>query len=104
MIETLYKMSRVNKRTVEKIILDENLHYIHVILNKDEGLPEHYSNSNIYMTVLMGELAIGLNEQEMHEYGSGNILKIPKDTKMNIKNLSMDILEFIIVKAPAPER
>jgi quercetin dioxygenase-like cupin family protein len=75
-----------NQKTVEKVIFDENVHYLHMIFGKDEGLSEHFSNSNIYITVLRGILSIGLNNQEINEYPKGTLLKIPVDTKMNVKN------------------
>ena len=55
------------------------------------------------MTVLRGKLSIGLNEQEISKYTAGKILKIPVNTKMNVKNLDDDILELIVVKVPAPK-
>lgn len=102
MVEQKFKMTLGDKKLVEKIIQDENLHYFHMIFNKDEDLPEHYSNSVVYMTVIRGKLSIQLDDQEIHEYEAGNILKIPFKTKMNIKNLHEDTLELIIIKAPAP--
>ena len=50
MIEQVYKISTGNDKAVEMVIYDENLHYLHMVFNKDEGLPEHFSNSNVYMT------------------------------------------------------
>jgi len=102
MIEKLYKFSTKDEKAVEKIIMDENINYIHMVFNKNEGLPQHYSNSNVYMTVLRGVLSIGLNDQEIHEYRKGDILQIPFNTKMNVNNLNDDVLELIVVKAPAP--
>jgi quercetin dioxygenase-like cupin family protein len=32
-----------------------------------EGAPEHYSNGNVYMTVLRGVLSIKLGEQEARD-------------------------------------
>lgn len=103
MIETVFEMTREKSKTVNKIILDENLHYIHMVFNKDEGLPEHLSNSNVYMTVVKGTLSIQLNDQEDHEYPESSILKIPIKTKMNVRNKYNDILELIVVKSPAPK-
>ncbi len=103
MIETVFTFSRTDEKAIEKVLFDENIHYIHLVLGKGDGLPEHNSNSNVYMTVLRGTLSIGLGDQEMHEYGAGTLLKIPFDTKMNVKNLHPDVLEIIIVKAPAPK-
>ena len=103
MVEQIFKLSRGNEKAVEKVIFDDNLHYLHMVFNKTEGLPEHFSNSNVYMTVIRGILSIGLNDQEIHEYEAGTLLKIPFQTKMNVKNLHEETLELIIVKAPAPK-
>ena len=40
MVEQIYKLTQ-EKKTIEKIIMDENIHYMHMILNKGECLPEH---------------------------------------------------------------
>ena len=104
MIEQVFKIASGNSKIVEKVIQDENVHYIHMIFNKNEGLPEHFSNSNVYMTIVRGKLSIGLDGQEIHEYTSGTLLKIPFHTKMNVKNLHTDTLELIVIKAPAPEK
>ena len=103
MVEQVFKLSRGNEKAIEKVIFDENVHYLHMVFNKNEGLLEHFSNSNVYMTVVRGILSIGLNEQDIHEYESGTLLKIPFQTKMNVKNLNDVTLELIIVKAPAPK-
>ncbi|MET0016918.1 cupin domain-containing protein [Oscillibacter sp.] len=102
MIEKVFKLSQTNEKAIEKVIFDENLHYLHMVFNKDEDLPEHLSNSNVYMTVIRGKLSIGLDEQEIHEYGAGSLLKIPFQTKMNVRNVHDETLELIVVKAPAP--
>lgn len=102
MIEQTFQMAQGNGHTIEKVIADENVHFNHMILGKDGGLPEHFSNSTVYMTVVRGLLSIGLGEQENHEYSAGTVLKIPKGIQMNVKNLHEDTLELIVVKAPAP--
>lgn len=102
MIEKIYKLTFGNDRLIEKVIQDENLHYIHMIFNQDEGLPEHFANSTVYMTVLRGTLSIGLDEQDINRYEASTVLKIPFKTKMNVKNLDSDTLELIVIKAPAP--
>lgn len=73
-----------------------------MVFCKEEGLPEHFSNSNVYMTVIRGRLSIGLDDQEVHEYEAGTLLKIPFKAKMNVKNMHPETLELIVVKAPAP--
>ena len=55
------------------------------------------------MTVLRGALSLQLEDQEPHRYESGTLLKIPYHTKMNVKNMDLETLELIVVKAPAPK-
>lgn len=103
MIEQVFKIAEGNNKVVEKVIQDENVHYMHMIFNKNEGAPEHFSNANVYMTVVRGKLSITLGEQDTHEYPAGSVLKIPMGIKMNIRNLNDETLELIVVKAPAPK-
>lgn len=102
MIETAFRLGDVTEKRVERVVMDENLHYLHMVFPKDNGLPEHMSNSNVYMTVVRGTLSIGLNDQPVTAYEAGTLLKIPVDTKMNVGNRHDDMLELIVVKAPAP--
>lgn len=103
MIEQVFTLARGNQKAVEKVLMDENIHYIHMIFNKGEGMPEHFANAKyVYMTVLRGVLSLGLDDQGIHEYPAGTMLKIPFHTKMNVRNLHDDTLELIVVKAPAP--
>lgn len=103
MIEKVKKYYTGDEKKVEKIIMDENINYIHMVFNKGEGLPEHFANSNVYMTVLRGKLSIKLNDQDFHLYKKGDILQIPYDTKMNVRNKNEEVLEILVVKAPAPK-
>ena len=103
MIEQIFALSRGDEKAVEKVVFDENVHYLHMVFNKSEGLPEHFSNSNVYMTVVRGKLSIGLDEQDVHEYEAGTLLIIPFQTKMNVGNKHDETLELIVVKAPAPK-
>ena len=103
MVEQIFALSRGDEKAVEKVVFDENVHYLHMVFNKGEGLPEHFSNSNVYMTVVRGMLSIGLDEQDVHEYEAGTLLKIPFQTKMNVGNKHSETLELIVVKAPAPK-
>jgi quercetin dioxygenase-like cupin family protein len=103
MVEQAYQLATANGKSVRKVILDENLHYIHMVFPQGEGLPEHFSNSNVYMTVVRGKLSIGLDDQDVHDYPAGTVLKIPYKAKMNVRNLDGEMLELIVIKAPAPK-
>lgn len=103
MIEQIFNYSTKDEKIVEKLIMDEHVNYVHMVFNKDQGLPEHFSNSNVYMTVLRGHLSIKLDDQDTHVYDKGTVLKIPNKTKMNVANKNEEVLELIVVKAPAPD-
>jgi mannose-6-phosphate isomerase-like protein (cupin superfamily) len=55
------------------------------------------------MTILRGKLSIALDDQEVHVYPGGTLLKIPYKTKMNVQNLHDEMLELLVIKAPAPK-
>lgn len=103
MLETIHEYSTGDEKVVEKLIMDDNVNYIHMVFNKDQGLPEHFSNSNVYMNVIRGRLSLKLDEQEYHEYEKGTLLQISINIKMNVRNMHDETLELIVVKAPAPK-
>jgi len=103
LVEQVFRLAIGDVTAVNRLILDENVHYIHMQFEQGKGLPEHHANSNVYMTVVRGTLSIGLDEQETHAYAAGHVLKIPVRTKMRVQNLHPATLELIVVKAPAPQ-
>ena len=52
MVEEAFQLSRGDEKAIERVVQDENIHYLHMVFRQNEGLPEHYSNSNVYMTIL----------------------------------------------------
>lgn len=103
MTEKVFNYNDTNERLIEKIIDNDNVVLNHMILPKNTGLPEHYSNSNVYMIIVRGTMSISLNDSPPQEYSKGTILNIPFKTKMNVNNFNDEILEFFVVKAPNPK-
>ena len=102
MIEKKYEFKVSEEKVIEKIVDDDNLVINHMVFTKNSGLPEHYSNSNVYLIITKGRMTIILNDGEPTVYEKGSIVNVPFKTKMNIRNLSDEILEFFVVKAPNP--
>lgn len=100
MIEKIFKMSTEDKTVVEKLILEDDLNYIHMVFEKGKGLPLHYSNAVVNMTVIRGRLSITLGEQKTKIYEKGTLLRVPYDVKMNVRNEEDEVLELIVIKAP----
>ena len=102
LVEKVFQNTQTDVKTIEKVIIDDHVHYLHLVFPKGEGLPIHQSNANMYMTVIRGTLSIGLNKSEIRPYTKGAVLNIPCNTTMNVKNNFDEILELIIVKTPVP--
>jgi quercetin dioxygenase-like cupin family protein len=104
MIEQTFQLKdrNSNARIITPIIQDENIHYMQMVCPVGTGLPVHFTNSMVYMTVNKGTLSISLSDGEFVEYASGTILKIPFMIKMDARNGGTDLLELLVVKAPAP--
>lgn len=92
-----------DERIIEKLVDDDNVVINHMLLIKNTGMPEHYSNSNVYTIIVRGQMTIKLNDNEPKVYSKGSILNIPFNTKMKINNYSDELLEFFVVKAPNPK-
>lgn len=103
MIEKNYKYLLTNEKVIEKIVDDDNIHLNHMVLVKGTGLPQHYSNSNVYMVIVRGIMTTKFNDGETTEYTVGDILNIPYNTKMNVDNFHEEVLEFFVFKTPNPK-
>ncbi len=102
MLEKLYKFTVSDNKTIEKIVDVKHVAINHMILNKDDRLPLHHTNSDVHMIVARGEISMKLNEQQMHSYKAGSIIEIPYGTKMDAFNNGTDIVELFVVKSPSP--
>jgi hypothetical protein len=103
MKEKIYNFTTTDTKTIEKLINDDHLVINHMIFPKGTGLPEHYSNSNVYMIIIRGIITLTLNDQAPHQYSRGQIINIPYKVKMNANNFNDDVLELFVVKSPNPK-
>lgn len=98
MVEQVFQMTFGDEKKIERLIMDENINYVHAIFTPGEEVAPHFSDAQIYMTILRGNITLGLDELPANVYGPYTVLKIPKGTKMDLRNLHADPLELIIVK------
>jgi quercetin dioxygenase-like cupin family protein len=101
-IEKTYSFARSESKVIERIVEDENAAINHMVLCRYDALPEHNANSNVYMIIVRGSMALRLDDQATQEYAAGTIINIPYRTKMLVANENSDILEFFVVKSPSP--
>lgn len=101
-MEKLYNFKNSEEKLIEKILDDDVVMINHMILNQEEALPEHDSNSNVYMMVIQGKVTLQLSETPAKEYKQGSIINIPAEVKMNVSNKQKEQLEIFVIKAPSP--
>ncbi|MDL2248399.1 cupin domain-containing protein [Tyzzerella sp. OttesenSCG-928-J15] len=101
-MEKVYSFKQSEDKLIEKILDDDVVMINHMILNQGEALPQHDSNSNVYMIIVHGTVTAQLGENLAKRYEQGNILNIPGRIKMNISNGDAEQAEFFVVKAPSP--
>ena len=99
----LYHFKSTASKLIEQIVNAEEVQINHIILPAGEKVPEHHSNSNVYLIIVQGTMTITL-EGEPRRYTHGHIIFIPYHTRMLIENQDGEILEFFVVKAPHPEK
>ncbi len=104
MIEKKYSYTMTETKKIERVISDDNVDINHMVLPEGEALPEHFSNSNVYLVIIRGRLTIRLNDQAEATYNKGEIINVPYKIKMFIHNKYTEILEFFVVKAPSPRQ
>lgn len=99
----IYHFSSQEEKLIERIVDQKEVQINHIILPGGDKVPEHYSNSNVYLIVIRGRMSLTL-KGEKGEYAGGNIIQIPYQTRMLIENQGKETLEFFVVKAPHPEQ
>lgn len=103
MIETKFTFTRPETKVIERIIDEEAVAIMHMVLPQGDRLPEHDANANVKMIVAQGTITLQLDEQEAHDYPAGSILAIPIRTHMNVTNTHEETVELFVVKAPGPK-
>lgn len=102
-VEKKFPFTLTNNKHIERILEDDNVAINHMVLPKGEGLPKHYSDSNVYMIVTRGQITLELNDKKANSHPAGSILNIPYKTKMNVYNTQDGVTELFVVKAPSPK-
>lgn len=103
MIEQVYHYTKTENRCIEKLIDDDVAAINHVVLPCLDSVPEHETNSNVYLIIQSGVMSAVFNDQVAKAYPAGTILFVPYKTHMKISNQTQgDVLEFFILKTPSP--
>jgi len=102
MVEKLYPYSLTDEKTVEIFLNDDNCTIGHVILKPGDSLPEHSTDSNVYLLIVRGELTLSMKHAEKKTFGRGAVVNVPFGTLMGMSNSSAEVMELFAFKSPNP--
>lgn len=102
MIEKSYPYATDDLKHIEKIIDDDPVMINHMVLPYGEFIPDHRANSYVHMIVVRGVLTLELEDQQPHTYCKGNVVHIPYNTYMRVRNDHQEVCEFFVIKSPNP--
>lgn len=85
------------------VLIDEPYLLINqVCLEPGQTVPVHWANSNVTLQVIFGEGTFAVGKETI-KMGPGNLLRVPLDTPMSIRNGSPERLAFLVIKTPHPD-
>lgn len=73
-----------------------------VCLEAGQNVPEHQANSNVTLQVISGEGTFSIGKDRV-KAGPGNLLRVPLNSPMSIRNESPERLVFLVIKTPHPD-
>jgi quercetin dioxygenase-like cupin family protein len=89
------------ERGFANLIDEKYLQMNQVCLEPGQQVPHHNANSNVTLMVVHGEGAFHVGN-EVVRMGPGNLLRVPFQSPMSIKNESTGRLAFLVIKTPHP--
>ncbi len=93
-----YELYQGNEYKLEKLVMEEKRQYIHMVIPKGDSLPIHYTNADLFMTVIKGVLSISLDKKRVEEIKAGTMIQIPFGVEMDVSNKHDETLKLIVVK------
>ncbi|MDA8126590.1 MAG: cupin domain-containing protein [Deltaproteobacteria bacterium] len=73
-----------------------------VCLEPGQSVPEHRANSHVTLQVVFGEGTFTVAGESI-QMGPGNLLRVPLDSPMSIRNESAGRMAFLVIKTPHPD-
>ncbi|MBD3286763.1 hypothetical protein GF359_09115 [candidate division WOR-3 bacterium] len=106
MIERIFTFSTqdTSRRLIEDIVHDPDLHLTRIVLQPGAGFFNENTTSNDYLIVVSGQIGVKLGSQQQSTYPEGTVICIPPYVQIEVENPAASVLEFLLIKAPSPER
>lgn len=75
----------------------------HVCLEAGQEVPCHKANSNVALYVICGEGSLSVDEAS-ERMEAKRLFRVPFGASMSVRNTAKDRLEFLVIKAPHPDK
>ena len=89
-------------RGMAKLVDEPYLLINQVCLEPGQSVPEHRANSQVTLQVVFGEGTFVVGGETV-KMGPGNLLRVPLDSPMSIRNETAERLAFLVIKTPHPD-
>ncbi len=86
-----------------QIINEKHLLIMQAALKPDQKVPQHMADSNVHLLVVEGQIVVTLAGKDTAA-AKGDILAVPFQTVMSIRNASKENASFLIIKTPHPNQ
>ncbi len=89
-------------RGMTNVIDEPYLLITQVCLEPGQIVPEHHATFNVTLQVLFGKGTFSVGGDKI-EMGPGNLLRVPLQSPMSVRNESPERLAFLVIKTPHPD-
>ncbi|WP_292485836.1 hypothetical protein [Methanohalobium sp.] len=98
-----YTFNKSNNKLIERIIDDNYIQLNHLSLDQGDNIPEHITDSNVYLIIVKGHMKLILDLQNTCNHSEGSIINIPYNINIYTFERGTGILDFFVVKSQIPE-
>lgn len=90
-------------RGMANIINEDSLMVNQICLEPGQSVPRHLANSKVTLQVLRGEGTVSAGEEQAL-LKPGQLMRIPFNTMMQVRNDGKEQLVFLVFKTPHPDK
>ena len=98
MIEKVTEYSIDQSEALRNMITEDSLIINHVVMDPGQSFPAHITEYEVHIIIISGHISIQIENQEPHEYSSGNMITLPKGIVSAMANHSGKKTEIFAIK------
>jgi len=97
---TIYPIAATRERTIERLVDHPHAAISHIILPAGDMVEGHMANTHVYFIITHGMVTVRHSQTQEEKYVQGNIVHLPPDTWMELRNDGPGTFEMFVIRAP----